>query len=168
MSLQYIIDAYNLTNHPAFKPVSRSVLNIQHALVDFIRLNRLTGSKNNSLVLVFDGYPPPLEDIPRQNDLLCMFSRAQEADELIKKIVQDSISPKNIVVVSDDKEVQLTSRFLHAQICSVGEFICGKKDNKSASDVKLAEGDFKLSYVKMQKINAELRKRCMNCNRKCE
>ena len=159
MSLQYIIDAYNLINHPAFKPVSKRVLNIQHALADFIRLNRLTGSKNNSLVLVFDGYPPPLEDIPRENGLLCLFSRRQEADELIKKIVQDSVSPKNIVVVSDDKEVQLTSRFLHAQICNVEKFICGQKDNKSTTDVKLAAIDFKLSYVKMEKINAELRKK---------
>jgi len=160
MSLQYIIDAYNLINHPAFKPVSKSVLNIQHALADFIRLNRLTGSKNNSVVLVFDGYPPPRsEDIPRDNGLLCIFSRAKEADELIKKIVQDSASPKNIVVVSDDKEVQLTSRFLQAQICNVEEFICGKQGNKLATEAKLAAVDFKLSYAQMQKINAELRKK---------
>ena len=159
MSLQYIIDAYNLINHPAFKPVSKSALNIQHALADFIRLNRLTGSKNNSMVLVFDGYPPRSEDIPRENGLICMFSRAKEADELISKIIEDSASPKNIVVVSDDKQVQLTSRFLHAQICNVQEFICGKKDNRSATDLKLAAVDFKLSYAKMQKINAELRKK---------
>ena len=159
MSLQYIIDAYNLTNHPAFKPTSKSALNIQQALADFIELNKLSGSKNNTVVLVFDGYPPRAEDIPNGNGLLCMFSRTKEADELIKKIVQDSSFPKNIVVVSDDKEVQLTSRFLHAQICNVEEFICGKKNNKAAIDVKLAVGDFKLSYAKMQKINAELKKK---------
>ena len=159
MSLQYIVDAYNLINHPAFKPISKSVLNIQHALADFIRFNKLTGSKNNSCVLVFDGYPPPPEEIPRQNGLLCMFSRRQEADELIKKVVQDSDSPKNIVVVSDDKEVQLTSRFLHAQICSVEEFICGKVNKKSAAEANRDVGDFKLSYIKMQKINTELRKK---------
>ena len=159
MSLQYIVDAYNLINHPAFRPISKSVLNIQHALADFIRFNKLTGSKNNSCVLVFDGYPPPPEEIPRQNGLLCMFSRRQEADELIKKIVQDSDSPKNIVVVSDDREVQLTSRFLHAQICSVEEFICDKVNKKSAAEANRDVGDFKLSYIKMQKINTELRKK---------
>jgi len=134
-------------------------LNIQQALADFIRLNRLTGSKNNSAVLVFDGYPPPAEDIPRENGLLCIFSRAKEADELIKKIVQDSTSPRNIIVVSDDKEVQLTSRFLHAQTCSVKEFIYGKKNNKAVTDAKLDAVDFELSYAKMQKINTELRKK---------
>jgi len=159
MSLQYIIDAYNLTNHPAFKPVSKSALNIQHALADFIKLNKLTGSRNNSLVLVFDGYPPPQEDIPRQDGLLCMFSRAQEADALIKKIVQESVSPKNIVVVSDDKEVRLTSRFFHAQICDIEEFICGKQGNKSKALVWPETVDFKLGYAKMEKINAELRKK---------
>jgi hypothetical protein len=159
MSLQYIIDAYNLINHPAFKPASKPSLNIQQELVDFIKFNRLTGSKNNHLVLVFDGFPPRSEDIPRQDGLLCVFSRRQEADELIRKIIEDSVSPKNIVVVSDDKEVRLTSRFLQAQVCGVEEFICGKKDNRPPGRPKADAVDFKLSYAKMQKINAELRKR---------
>ena len=159
MSLQYVIDAYNLINHPAFKPISKSVLNIQHALADFIRLNKLTGSRNNSLVLVFDGYPPSLDDIPSGDGLFCIFSRRQEADELIKKIIEDSVSPKNIVVVSDDKEVQLTSRFLHAQVCNVAEFILGKKSSRMATVSQLETADFKLSYYQVEKINAELKKR---------
>ena len=118
MSLQYIIDAYNLINHPAFKPVSKSALNIQYALADFIRSNKLTGSKNNRLILVFDGFSPPAEEVPSQNGLLCMFSRTKEADELIKRIVEDSVCPKNIVVVSDDKKIIKTwSR--RSTICSI-------------------------------------------------
>ncbi|MCX5693864.1 MAG: NYN domain-containing protein [Candidatus Omnitrophica bacterium] len=159
MSLQYIIDAYNLINHPAFKPIAKSALNIQHALADFIELNKLSKSKNNKVILVFDGYPPSAGDIPYGNNLLCMFSRAKEADELIKEIVENSLSPKNIVVISDDKEVQLASRLFHAQVGSVEEFICGKKDNRLATNAKLAAVDAKLSYAKMQKINAELKKR---------
>lgn len=159
MSLLYIIDAYNLTNHPAFKPVSRSTLNIQHALADFIKFHKLTGSKNNRLVLVFDGYSPAQEDVPHEPGLLCMFSRAQEADEIIKKIIEASAAPKNIVVVSDDRQVQITSRFLQAQICNVQDFICSKQKKQSLGTAELAEQDPKLSYVKMQKINTELRKR---------
>jgi len=128
-------------------------------LADFIRLNDLTGSKSNRVILVFDGYPPPGEDIPYATNLFCMFSRAQEADELIKKIVEDSASPKNIVVVSDDKEVQLSSRFLHAQISSVGEFIGRKQEARLAAQAKLSDNDPKLSYAKMEKINAELKKK---------
>jgi len=159
MSLQYIIDAYNLTNHPAFKPVSKTSLNIQHALADFIRFNKLTGSKNNQVLLVFDGYPPPREDIPSQAGLSCLFSGAKEADKLIREIIEESSSPKNIVVVSDDKEVQLISRFLHAQISNVRDFICGRRDDRLGINKKLAAVDFKLSYSKMQKINEELKKK---------
>lgn len=158
MSLQYIIDAYNLINHPAFRPIGKSALNIQQTLADFIRFKKLAGNTNNSVVLVFDGYPPAFEDIPRDNNLFCIFSRAKEADELIKKILEASSFPKNIVVVSDDKEVQLTTKFLRAQIRSVKEFICGKENSKTIG-AKLGEVDFKLSYAKMQKINAELRKK---------
>jgi len=159
MSLQYIIDAYNLINHPAFKPASKRVLNIQHALVDFIRLNRLTGSKNNTCVLVFDGYPSQGQPVPEASGLICLFSQKLEADELIKRIVEESAQPKNIIVISDDKQVQLTSRFLHARICGVAEFICGKKSDKFVSAAKLDETDFKLTYSKMQKIDAEMKKR---------
>jgi predicted RNA-binding protein with PIN domain len=159
MSLQYIIDAYNLINHPAFKPVFKSASNIQQSLADFIKFNRLSGSQNNSVVLVFDGYPPSSGDLPVGQELSCVFSRSKEADELIKKIVEDSASPRNIVVVSDDKEVCLISRFLHAQTCGVQEFIGAKKNKSAAIDGQEAAADFKLGFAKMQKINAELRKK---------
>jgi len=109
--------------------------------------------------MVFDGYPPPAQDIPYGNNLLCMFSRSEEADAIIKKIVEDSVSPKNIVVVSDDKEVRLTSSFLHAQVWSVERFIRVKKNNSLAAGSNPAGADFKLSYSNIQKINAELKKK---------
>lgn len=159
MSLQYVIDAYNLINHPAFKPATKSSLNIQHALANFIKFNKLTGSKNNQIILVFDGYPPPVVDIPQEENIACIFSRSKEADELIKKIIENSVSPKNIIVVTDDKEVQLASRFLHAQVSSIEAFICGKQNKKSISAKKFDSEDPKLSYSKMQIINAELAKK---------
>jgi predicted RNA-binding protein with PIN domain len=161
MSLQYIVDAYNLINHPAFKPAAKSV-NIQQALADFIRFNKLSGSKNNTVILVFDGYPPEPGQMPQASGLTCMFSRTKEADELIKIVIENSPSPRNIVVVSDDKEVQLTSRFLHARVMSVEEFICGKVNIRSETKAKLEESDFKLSYSKMEKINAELKKKWLS------
>lgn len=158
MSLLYVIDAYNLINHPRFRPPGQSV-NIQYALADFVRSNKLSGSKNNEVILVFDGYPPAGREIPKEAGLACLFSQNKEADELIKKIVEGSAQPRNIIVVTDDKEVRLISRSLHARVCSVVEFICGK-ENKPASCAKASdEANSKLSYSAMQKINAELKKR---------
>ncbi|MDD5120878.1 MAG: NYN domain-containing protein [Candidatus Omnitrophica bacterium] len=157
MSLQYIIDAYNLINHPCFK-TTHPALNIQYSLADFIRINKLTGSKNNSVVLVFDGYPPVKQAVPEGPDLVCIFSRKLEADEVIKKIVEQSESAANIIVVSDDKEVQLASKLLHARSCGIEEFICGKKNNRTGRSLNLNASEPPLSYSAMQKINAELKK----------
>lgn len=156
MSLQYVIDAYNLINHPLFK-TAKPAVNIQHCLIDFIKVNKLTGSKNNKAILVFDGYPPQ-DYIPDEAGLICLFSHRIEADELIKKIVEESISPRNIIVVSDDKQVQLSARLLRAQTKGVEEFVCGKKNNKLIPVVPPGASEFKLAYSAMQKINAELKK----------
>jgi len=159
MSLQYIIDAYNIINHPQFKPPSRGFSGVQASLAAFIRMNKLTGSRQNKVILVFDGYPKAGQDIPEEPGLLCLFSRVIEADEKIKKLVEESAQPGNIIVVSDDRQVQQGARLLRAQICGVKEFICGKQNKGRPSSISEEEDDNKISYSKMQKINAELKKR---------
>ncbi|MDD5116341.1 MAG: NYN domain-containing protein [Candidatus Omnitrophica bacterium] len=157
MSLRYIIDAYNIINHPQFRPSKRSV-NVQSSLADFIFLNRLSGSRKNKVILVFDGYPPAGEKMPEGEGLLCLFSRMIEADELIKKLVEESGQPANIIVVSDDKAVQSAARLLRARVSAVEEFICGKKGaRRSVSSSH--EDDDRIPYSKMQEINEELKKR---------
>jgi len=158
MSLQYIIDAYNIINHPQFSPSSKGS-GVQASLVEFIRTNRLTGSRKNKVIIVFDGYPKSGQDIPEEPGILCLFSRMIEADEEIKKLVEESAQPRNIVVVSDDRQVQLASRLLAAQTCGVKEFICGKKNKRMPGPSSEEVDDNKISYSKMQKINAELKKR---------
>jgi len=158
MSLQYIVDAYNLVNHPQFKP-AREAVNIVSSLVNFIKLNQLIGSKNNKGVLVFDGYPPPFGQVPQEDGIVCVFSYQLQADESIKRMVEASASPKSIIVVSDDKQVQMISRLLHAQILGVEEFICKKNRNKLLSAADSDSAEIKLTYSAMHKINAELKKK---------
>ena len=122
MSLQYIIDAYNVINHPQFNHCARKSQNIQSSLADFIRLNRLSGSIKNKVILVFDGYPPQGQ-MPEDEGLVCVFSRMIEADEVIKRIVEESGQPRNIIVVSDDLGVQSAVRYLSAKISGVEDFI---------------------------------------------
>lgn len=160
MSLQYIIDAYNLINHPQFNPSSRGCSGVQGSLVEFIRMNRLTGSPKNKVIIVFDGYPKAGQDIPEEPGMLCLFSRTIEADEKIMKLVEESAQRRNIIVVSDDRQVQMGARLLAAQTCGVKEFICGKKNKGRPPSLGSEErDDDKISYSKMQKINAELKKR---------
>ena len=159
MSLQYIIDAYNIINHPQFSPRARKSSNIQSSLADFIRLNRLSGSAKNKVILVFDGYPPRGESMPEGDGLVCVFSRMIEADEVIKKIVEESGQPRNIIVVSDDRGVQSAVRLLNARISGVEEFICGKQSARNLDSICREREESKISYSKMQIINAELKKK---------
>jgi len=110
-------------------------------------------------VLVFDGYPDASQEIPEGEGLVWIYSRKIDADEKIKKLVEESGNPKNIIVVSDDRQVQLAARLLHAQTSGVKEFICGKKSNKSVAAIELDSLDSKLTYSQMQKINAEFKER---------
>ncbi|MDD5408887.1 MAG: NYN domain-containing protein [Candidatus Omnitrophica bacterium] len=159
MSLQYIIDAYNLINHPRFKPGAKNPSNIQNSLAEFIRLNRLSGSAKNRVILVFDGYPPSRGQVPEEDGLICLFSRMIEADELIKRLVEESGHPGNIVVVSDDKGVQLAVRFLKARVCPVEDFICGSKRRREFDSLRRENEEKTIPYSKMQAINAELKKK---------
>jgi hypothetical protein len=122
-------------------------------------LNKLTGSRNNTVVLVFDGYPALDSQIPEDEGYLWIYSRKIEADERIKKIIEESKQPRNIVVVSDDRQVQLTARILQANFCGVEEFICGKPNRKLNIKEKENSEDNKLTYSAMQKINAEFKKK---------
>ncbi|MDD3344854.1 MAG: NYN domain-containing protein [Candidatus Omnitrophica bacterium] len=158
MSLRYIVDAYNMINHPGFKPRPGKACNIQTRLADFIRGNRLSGSRKNSVVLVFDGYPPAGERMPEGEGLICVFSRGIEADEAIKRIVEKSALRKEIVVVSDDKEVRYSAKLLKAQVSSVEGFIGSSGRNippRSAADKDSKD----ISCSAMEAINAELKKK---------
>jgi len=119
----------------------------------------LAGSAKNRTILVFDGYPPPAQAIIKEGSLVCMFSRRLQADELISRLVEESAQPRNIVVVSDDKGVQMAARLFHARVCAVEEFICGKNSVSKHALVHQDSEESKVSYSNMQKINAELKKK---------
>ena len=159
MSLQYIIDAYNIINHPQFRPGARRSSSIQSSLAGFIRSNRLSGSRKNKVIIVFDGYPPCGEKMPEDAGLACLFSRMIEADELIKRLVEESGNPGNIVVVSDDKGVQMAVKFLKARVCPVEDFICGSKKRRELDSLLRENEEKTIPYSKMQAIDAELKKK---------
>lgn len=152
MSLRYIIDGYNITNHPLFKKNRKKIKDPCFGLVELIRARRLSGSRRNKVTIVFDGYPDSEER--RQEDSGCeiIFSKKEKADEKIKKLVEATSDFKNIVVVSDDKEIKFFIRAVGAKSMSAEEFLDFSKDQPK----ELEKAD--LTYTEMHKINQELRK----------
>lgn len=158
MSLQFIIDAYNIINHPAFSlQINKKIKDQKIALLELIRTKRLTGSLRNRLALIFDGYPNMQDAKSLRENNACVsiiFSRGVSADDCIRKIVENSGNPKNTVVVSDDKAIKFFVSSLGAHSVSVDEWLKRKGNlGQERSDLLKPE----LTYQEMQKINAELK-----------
>lgn len=155
MSLHYIIDGNNVLHHPDFICPERSQDN-RLALVDFIRQHKLSGSANNKVTIVFDGYPgtAQIKDEPAPN-IQVIFSRKETADQAIKRILEKAANIKNIFTVSDDKEIKIFTRLTGARSLSVKDFICRKDKISHRQAISLKP---ELSYTQMHKINQELRK----------
>jgi len=153
MSLQYIIDGYNITNHPRFPERYKNRNAPAESLAGFIRDNDLTGSSKNKLIIVFDGYPPAGSCYDSGT---IVFSRKISADEKIKKLIEERSGRKNIIIVSDDRQIKSAAGSLGARCMSVGDFI-GSKTASARSRGKEAAA-FELTYTQIHDINEELKK----------
>ena len=158
MSLLYIIDAYNLFRHQSFQNKSKNQSHSLSNLPFFIKEKRLTGSSKNKVILVFDGYPHRDHKIQEGVCLDIIFSRVISADEKIKKMVEESGNRKNIIVVSDDKELRFTVKAAGALILGVEEFLAQKDQKGLRAEEEDSLSDLKISSVEMLKINRELGK----------
>jgi len=156
MSLQYIIDGYNIIHHPNLTPANKQIQDPKAALLEFIKINRLTGSLKNKITLVFDGYPDASGRSRDDADVEIIFSRHESADERIKRIVESSGRRKNIIVVSDDREIRFCVKAAGATCLGVEEFTHpkGRPAHLQKTDTHKTE----LSYSQIQKINQEFKK----------
>lgn len=157
MSLQYIIDGYNIINHSLFAHTHKRIENPQKTLLEFIKIKRLCGSPKNKIIVVFDGYSDTMSE-SKQNDnkINVIFSKKETADEKIKKIVEAHPNPKDIIVVSDDKEIMFFVKATGSRCIHVEEFINPRKNLPGFPK----EDSYKpeLTYSQAQRINQELKK----------
>jgi Protein of unknown function (DUF901). len=136
MSLHYILDGYNIVKL-AFSENSGKLQASREKLLEFIRNSHPQGSPKNKVTVVFDGkedfLPENTQSLPE-----VIFTRNESADEKIKKIVELAKNPKELVVVSNDRDITLFSRRLGAKILSVDEFLASKKKarTKVSEDAK--------------------------------
>ncbi len=62
-----------------------------------------------------------------------IFTRGRSADEEIKAVVAGSDYRKNMVVVTDDRDIQYTVRALGAKVCGVSEFLGKGRVSRASS-----------------------------------
>jgi predicted RNA-binding protein with PIN domain len=161
MSLAYVIDGYNIIHHTGFSTSKSNFKDDRLALLELIYSCRLCGSRRNSITVVFDGYSDEASLKENNFAIKVVFSFDITADEKIKRIVEESINTKTIVVVSDDRQVSSSAKHLGAKSLGVEEFlgILEKKRNSSKKNNKLKSVEPKknLSYTQAKNINDELK-----------
>jgi hypothetical protein len=155
MSLRYIIDGYNVTNHPDFPRGSRApAADPRQALLNLIKTRRLSGSPRNRVDVVFDGYPGE-ECGPAYSWANIIFSREISADERIRKMLEVSGNPRNVIVVSDDKEIRSFARIFGCRYSNVPDFLGLKPSGRG---VKCEIPEPEISFSEKHRINEELKR----------
>lgn len=158
MPLHYIIDGYNVINHQSFAGARKKIVYPQLALLDLIKFKKLCGSQKNQVTVVFDGYCAEIEPLCAGRGIKVIFSREVTADEKIKKIIDNSGNLRDIVVVSEDKEIVYFAKYAGCKPMGINEFI-GISDAQKKTYTKeknLPKQD--LNYNQIKKINDELKK----------
>ncbi len=145
--LQFIIDGYNLVHK--INKVKESFFPCQELLA-FIYRNKFTGSKNNQVCIVFDGRRPSY-DIP-DFYYKVLFSNEKSADDLIVELVKKAKNKKQVLVVTDDRELAYKVKLWGAKVTSVDQFT----SKKERSHEKTTKKDIK--YSDQHQITEELRK----------
>ncbi len=88
-----------------------------------------------------------------------IFSKDESADDLIKRMVEQYPFKKNLVVVSNDKDIKIYVRALGAAVLSVKEFTgVGLKESKQSFKEKSeqAVSSKYISLTDQARINKEL------------
>jgi len=119
----------------------------------------LTPSHRNKVSVIYDGFPPSSKgpiDIKPHEDIDIIFSHKISADEFIRKILEHSASPKDIIVVSDDREIRQAANLFRAKAMGIEDFLGLKR--KIHPVKSMDSSGPALNYSQAHKINEELRK----------
>ena len=156
MSVHYLLDGYNIIKQTP--GLNRGTLEEQRqALLHWINIDRPQGSVHNSVTVVFDGkeefFSSYTEGVAK-----VFFSKGQSADDLIKKMIEQSTAKKSWVVVSNDKDIKFYVRALGAHVLSVKEFTMvdsNKSKQSVAKNQPPATAGKYISLTLQVKINQE-------------
>lgn len=158
MSLQYLLDGYNIIHQMAFKP-STEIDAQRQQLIHFIETERPHGSSANNVTVVFDGRTGR-SGPPRTLGTKVIFTQEISADEEIRDIVHKAGNKKNIIVVTDDRDIRYAVRSDGAQVLSVKDFLSrpapGQRTSGSGKSSSKAAEVKNISKSLEFKINAEL------------
>ncbi|MDP8260680.1 MAG: NYN domain-containing protein [Candidatus Gygaella obscura] len=123
-------------------------------LYKFIQENKFKGSKNNILTVVFDGKEDVISNETAEG-ISIIFSKNKSADCVIMELIESSSQPKNMVLVTDDKELIIFARSKRVKLMPVKQLLAKKKTVIFKKKMRITTED-------ARKINRELRNIWLN------
>lgn len=157
MSLFYIVDGYNVIKRSA--PFCELPLRqARERFFLFLENRRPHGSVRNRLAVVFDG-SAQVFGFKDNRTFEIIFTSGESADEKIKEMVRAQKDPRNIVVVTDDRDLGYAVRREGARIMSCAVFLKPPGAGRTAGRAVAKEADLKnaLNVVQREKITQELK-----------
>lgn len=152
MSLHYIVDGYNALMRSGIFP-QKQLKEARTAFAAYLEHHRPQGSDRNRLTVVFDGVGGVYGSQEEQASGV-VFSNGESADDKIKQMVEHSARPKDVVVVTDDRDLGIFVRRCGARLMPVREFL-----NKSAVlSTPVSSDTGSVNSVEREKITEELRR----------
>jgi predicted RNA-binding protein with PIN domain len=120
----YVLDGHNILHRGALvkQSIKARIDLAMNALI--LRCQRIVTGKQSTCSVFFDGAPPGNVDKNIKN-VHVAFSYDRSADSLIKSLIERSKNPRNLIVVSDDAEIQRFARAYSCTIQSVSVFLSG-------------------------------------------
>lgn len=94
----------------------------RYGLIRFIEQKKPQGSLKNKVTIVFDGRAGR-GGRPESSVVEIIFSQDESADDRIKRMVEDAKHKKNIVVITDDRDIQYAVGASGAQVLGVKAFL---------------------------------------------
>jgi len=143
MSLLLLIDGYNIA-HPIAPSVNAAPGWLQQQRDVLLRdlTNHLSASVRSRTCVVFDAAEPPRDQADRYDhqgiDVRFAVDHVS-ADELIQEIIRAHHTPKRLMVVSSDHQVQIAARRRGAQHCDSEPWIDDLTDGKPRLAVAIDE-----------------------------
>ncbi len=129
----FILDGHNILfkdNYPKNR-VSGDPANAFNKLI--FRCQRLISGKSKKCTVFFDGAPPG-DIITGINNVQVTFSYNRSADNLIKSLIARSKNPRNLIIVSDDAEIQKFARVHSCELLSVKRFLTETLQSGESAD----------------------------------
>jgi predicted RNA-binding protein with PIN domain len=152
MSLHYIVDGYNALMRSGIFP-QKQLKEARAAFTSYLEHHRPQGSNRNRMTVVFDGASGVTGSQEDQASGV-VFTSGESADDKIKQMVEQSARPKDVVVVTDDRDLGIFVRRCGARVMPVCEFL-----NKSViSEMPVSPDKGAVNIVEREKITEELRR----------